>query len=54
MLCVLLQGPDQSSYRLVFGVVSHHSHTDTDYVMRILMKYVKHVHHLYAARDWSI
>jgi hypothetical protein len=47
------QGPDQSAYRLAFGIVSRHTYEASEYSMRILMLHVKDVHHLYAARNWS-
>lgn len=46
--------PDQTAYRLAFGVVSHHSADSTKYAMRILMRHIKNVHLLYAARGWSL
>ena len=47
-MLLILQGPDQTAYRLAFGVVSHHSADSTKYAMRILMRHIKNVHLLYA------
>jgi hypothetical protein len=42
------------AYRLAFGIVSRHTYEASEYSMRILMRHVKDVHHLYAARNWSL
>ena len=48
------QDPEQSAYRLAFGIVSRHTYEASKYSLRILMCHVKAVHHLYAARNWSL